>query len=163
MKKAFRAVLFALLVLGATAASAQTTYNLPNSLCAFQASNYLMCSQMGTIRMATDTYSVTSSYTITSVYKWAFDEGPESGTFTGTLMFTRVSNIYYPQASVAVSGTFTVNPDGSHHILATEVGGWTGEFTLPVVGLAFDVVVFRQCGRGCTYRPNADNPVLTMN
>jgi hypothetical protein len=149
-------LLFGLLVV-AQIASAQSIA-LPNSACSFQASNYLFCSQMGNALIGTDTYAISSNFAVTNVYQWGTGGGPASGTFTGNITFQDVSISPYTYTTETVSGTFSLNADGTHHLEA----GFSGTFT---GSLAFDVVTLKPspCSRFCYARPFAENVLLTIN
>ena len=145
-----------LLVVGATSLHAQTTNNLPSSLCGFQASNYLDCSQMGIVQIGTDTYAISSVFNITNVYQWLKGSAPASGTLSGlTITFQDVSVNPYTFTTEDVTGTYSFNPDGSHHISAAFEGPFNGT-------LNFDVVIVKpvNCIRYCISRPFAENVVL---
>ena len=134
--------------LGAIATPAQTTYNLTNSLCAIQASNYLFCSQMGTVTMGGTNYAVTSVITIPAIYMY-----PVSGTVTdATVTFRNTTTDV--ENSISATGTYT------DHVVTLNFSG------LFAGTLVFDFVQVRQtppCWRGCRAYYLAESAVLTAD
>jgi hypothetical protein len=151
MKKALLAL--ALFVVGGNAVSAQTTYNLSDSSCKVQGTNYLYCSGMGGIRVDGTVYSVfLSAVDITNLYQNP-SSAPVSTAF-GSINFQNVNTTVTTTIYPFTSGTYT-----DRHLTLLFSGAFSGSIDL-------DLVVSVQtppCYRGCRTFWTAENVVLTLN
>lgn len=133
------------------AVKAQTTYNLPNSSCSVQASNFLYCSNMGTVNInGTGYVFYLSAVDILNLY-----QNPEDSTVN-----TSFGSANFQNANTLVDypGGFTSGTYVNRHLTLTFGGTFPGQVDLDLVRS----VQQPPCYRGCRVFWTAENVVVTL-
>ena len=139
-------VVFSSLAVPAT--QAQTPYNLPNSLCAIQASDYVFCSQMGTVKINGTNYGVTMTARIPDIYQY-----PASGTISSVTV-TLINWGTDTPMDLTATGTYD-----DHHFTLNFSGAFTGTLKFGFIR----TYPTPPCGRWCWLAHyNAENVVLVL-
>ena len=126
---------------------AQTTYNLTDSPCAIQGSNYLFCSQLGTVTIDGTQYGLSMVTQIANLYQY-----PASGTIqSGTVSFENLTNAIYTEATPGSTSTYE-----NYNLTDNFSGGFNGTLT-------FTLQRRIACGRyGCRPAYWAHDVMLTV-